>query len=294
MTRPPVAALLSGLLLASSLAWVGDAMPAPGPTAELRRLLDAGDTERAVEAAEKAVALLPKDAQAWLWAGRAYGRMAMEASIFTKAKWAGRTRDAWERAVALDPRGMDAQLDLLSFYRMAPSIMGGGEDKATAQVATIAALDASMGKYAAASLQLPDDPAAAEGLLREAIALDADNHRARMLLGGLALERKDWAAARAAWEPALESEALAPVARYQLGKVAAVSGEQLEQGLAHLDAYIAGPQDPELGIPAAQWRRGQVLERLGRRDEAIAAWRSAVDDKDVGALAKADLERLGH
>src|SRR5690606_306225 len=145
----------------------------------------------------------------------AYGRMALEASIFTKAKWAGRTRDAWEQAVALDPGYLDAHLDLLSFYMAAPSLMGGGEDKARAQASTIAAIDASMGKYAEATLLAAEDRTGAEALLRDAVVLDRDNRRASMALAGLAMERKDWAAVRAVWEPALQSAALAWVARYQ-------------------------------------------------------------------------------
>ena len=284
------AAALACLLAGAAAA----APPLPPPAQEIKRWLEADDVERAVEAAERGVKALPADARAWLWAGRAYGNMALEASIFTKAKWAGRTRDAWERAVALDPGYLDAHLDLLGFYLAAPSLVGGGEDKARAQAGTIAALDASMGKYAQASLLVSHDRAGAEALLREAIALDRGNRRASLLLAGLAMQRKDWVAARSVWEAALENEALAWVARYQLGRLAAVSGTPLEQGLAHLEAYIAAdPDDDELGVPAAHWRRGQLLEKLGRRDEAIAALRLAVDDKDVGELARKDLARLG-
>lgn len=280
------------LLVATGPALTAPLLPA---AQDIQRWLEADDVDRAIAAAERGVAALPEDARTWLWAGRAYGRQALEASIFGKAKWAGRTREAWERAVALDPNYLDAHLDLLGYYLAAPALLGGGEDKARAQAGAIAALDASMGKYAEATLQMSDDRPGAEALLREAVALDPDNRRATLLLAGLAVDRKDWAAARAAWQPALEGDgALVHVARYQLGRLAAMSGEALEQGLAHLDAYIAAdPDDDQLGIPAAQWRRGQILEKLGHRDQAIAAWRLAMDDKDVGKLARADLKRLG-
>lgn len=285
-----LAACLAGCLHATS---APAAKPLPPPVAEIRSLLAAQQVERAVDAADAVVEGFAGNADAWYWAGRAYARQAMQASIFSAVKWAGRTREAWQRAVAIDPRHLEAQLALLDFYRMAPSIMGGGSDKASDQVATIAALDPSLGKFAQASMLLEDDPPRAEALLGEALVLDANNRRARMVLAWLAMERKDWAAARAAWEPVLAEGDLQQTARYQLGKVAAVSGEALEQGLAYLDAFIAADTpDPELSVAAAQWRRGQVLEKLGRRDDAIAAYRAAVGDPDVGELARADLARV--
>ena len=284
--------LSAGLAACLLLSNIAAAEPLPAPVAEIRALLASGDADRAIEAADRAVEGFAGNAHAWFWAGRAYGLKAMQANIFAKPKWAGRTRDAWERAVALDPRHVDAHLSLLDFYRMAPSIMGGGEDKANAQVATIARLDASLGKFAEATLAYADDEARGGALLREALALDANNRRARMFLAAVAMQREDWTAARAAWEPALDAGPLQAVARYQLGKVAALSGDGLDTGLAHLDAYIAGEPDPELSVPAAHWRRGQILEKLGRGEEAIAAYRLALADPDVRKLAEADLARL--
>jgi tetratricopeptide (TPR) repeat protein len=93
----------------------------------------------------------------------------------------------------------------------------------------------------------------------------------------------------AAW--ALAKEALptadAPsLLRMQLGKISARSGLHLEEGLAALDQVLREPLEGGTGgYGSAQWRRGQILQALGRKDEARAAAKAALqlDPKDPKA-----------
>jgi tetratricopeptide (TPR) repeat protein len=74
--------------------------------------------------------------------------------------------------------------------------------------------------------------------------------------------------------------------RLQLGKIAARSGLHRDEGLAFLDRVIREPlEGGSGGIPAAQWRRGQILKDLGRKEEARAAAEAALklDPKHAGA-----------
>jgi len=59
----------------------------------------------------------------------------------TAARLAGKVREEFERAVRLSPNDVDARLDLAEFYAEAPTIVGGGEQKARAQAQSIAALN---------------------------------------------------------------------------------------------------------------------------------------------------------
>jgi tetratricopeptide (TPR) repeat protein len=285
-----LALLLSSLTLPALASY-----PQPPQVAEIRALLRASDVDAAVAASERAVKALSSNAQVWWWAGRAYGQKAMRANVLSMAKWAGRTREAFEKAVALDPDHVEARFDLMSYYLMAPSLVGGGKDKASAQAEAIAARDASMGKVAASRIASHDKQAdQARSLLVEALALDADNVVARNGLAALAAQRKDWDAARAVWQAQLERGKHHAMAHYQLGRIAALGGEHLEDGLAHLDHFLAAEELPEdLSRAAAQWRRGQLLDQLGRRDEAIVALQYAVQDPAVRTLAEADLKRIG-
>lgn len=74
--------------------------------------------------------------------------------------------------------------------------------------------------------------------------------------------------------------------RLQLGKVAAVSGLHRTEGLASLDQVLREPlEGGSSGYAGAWWRKGQILQGLGRNDEARQAAREALklDPKHRGA-----------
>jgi tetratricopeptide (TPR) repeat protein len=285
--RPAMAALL---LLTTAQAWCNGL---PSAAVEIRDALQRNDLEAAIEAGEQATEA-SQDALVWLWAGRAYGRQAIEASLFTQPKWAGRTRDAWEKAVELDPDLLDARFDLIQYYLQAPGFLGGGRDKAQAQAAAIGQRDPALGKLAEGWLAMADkDPTQAEALQREAHALDPSSARIALALSGTLQRGEQWDAARELWLARLQRQPGDPLARYQLARLAAIRGENVEQGLALIEAFIAAGEIPEnLSLGAAQWRRGQLLEKLGRLEEARAALRLGRADPAVKSLAEADLKRL--
>jgi len=74
--------------------------------------------------------------------------------------------------------------------------------------------------------------------------------------------------------------------RLELGKIAARSGSHSEEGLAALDQVLREPlEGGNGGYGSAHWRRGQVLQNLGRKAEARAAAEAALrlDPKDPKA-----------
>jgi tetratricopeptide (TPR) repeat protein len=91
-----------------------------------------GDPKRAADSLQKAIALSPTESNYYLWLGRALGRRAQASSFLTAPSYAGKARDAFERAVQLNPRNLDAVTDLFEYYLEAPGILGGGLDKAAA------------------------------------------------------------------------------------------------------------------------------------------------------------------
>lgn len=290
LTRP---ALLLALLLPLGLP--AAASPLAPEVAEIRTALRANDLDAAIEASETATEQRPDDAMAWMWAGRAYGRQAQAASMLGKPRWAGRTREAWETAVKLDPSLIEARLDLMQYYLMAPGFLGGGRELADAEAATIASLNPSMGKLAQAYLaQVDKKNADAEAGFREALALDPANYRARMALSGMLQAAERWDDARQVWQERLDAAPDDALARYQFARWAALRGEHLDAALGHIDAFIAAGEIPEnLSLTAAHWRRGNLLEKLGRVDEARAAYELAKDDASIGELVQADIKRLG-
>jgi tetratricopeptide (TPR) repeat protein len=67
-----------------------------------------------------------------MWLGRAYGFKASHANPIAALNLAIKVRNTFEHAVQLDPENIQAMSDLGQFYVAAPSLIGGGLDKAQA------------------------------------------------------------------------------------------------------------------------------------------------------------------
>jgi Flp pilus assembly protein TadD len=131
-----------------------------------------GDYKRAADSFEKAVTLNPASSELFHWLGRAYGRRAETASIFTAPGYASKTREMFEKAVELDPKNEEAVNDLFDYYLEAPGFLGGGIGKAEALAKHITDLDAAEGHYAQAQIEdKRKQYDAAEEHLRSAIEL---------------------------------------------------------------------------------------------------------------------------
>jgi tetratricopeptide (TPR) repeat protein len=92
----------------------------------------------AVRELETAVHLEPSNALYHLWLGRACGVRASHSVFFTAFNWARRVVKEFETAQKLEPKNLDVRYDLLQYYLDAPGILGGGRDKAQAEVEAIA------------------------------------------------------------------------------------------------------------------------------------------------------------
>jgi tetratricopeptide (TPR) repeat protein len=91
--------------------------------------------DNAIRECELAVSRAPSSSDSQMWLGRAYGFKASHANPFAALNLAIKVRNAFERAVELDPENIHAMSDLGQFYVSAPSLIGGGLDKAQALAA---------------------------------------------------------------------------------------------------------------------------------------------------------------
>src|SRR4030095_10220016 len=103
---------------------------------------NAENTDKAGRAFERAVPLDPNSSLYHMWLGHAYTRQLSTAGFLRKPFIARRCGEAYNMAVKLDPSSVDAGEARLEFFLNAPGIVGGGIDKARAEAARIAALDA--------------------------------------------------------------------------------------------------------------------------------------------------------
>jgi len=113
-----------------------------------RSYLELNQYDAAVNSAEKAVSLSPKNSEYHRWLGEAYGAKADHASMLSAYSLARKTQKEFQAAVDLDAHNFDAQQDLIEYDCTAPGMVGGGEEKAQPLIEKLMAMDAAEGHYA--------------------------------------------------------------------------------------------------------------------------------------------------
>ena len=116
--------------------------------------LETEQDDAAVKSAEKAVAIDPNKSEYHDWLGQAYGEKASHASMFSAYSWARKTQKEFEAAVKLDEKNFDAAQHLIDYDCSAPSMVGGGEDKAQPLIQKLTSLDPAQGHYAQGNCRL--------------------------------------------------------------------------------------------------------------------------------------------
>jgi len=202
------------------------------------------NAEGAVAALETAASLDPKSSNYQRQLGDAYGVSAQKAGLFGKISFAKKCKAAYDKAVELDPKNIDARWSVMEYCRQAPAIAGGGMDGAYAQAEEIRKLDPVRGRVALATLYVADKKMVeAFGLFDEALQANPNDY----------------------------------VALYQLGRLSAMTGQRLDQGLASLRLCLTLPvPDGQPGPAPVNWRIGNLLEKKGDKAGARTAYQAAI------------------
>ncbi len=216
--------------------------------------LNRGDLEHAVASGEQATTLAPANSEYFRVLGDAYGVTAQKAGILSKFGWAKKCKAAYDKAVELDPKNINARWSVMEYCRLAPGFVGGGMDGAYAQAAEIKKLNPPRGRVAYANLY--------------------------------AMEKK-FPEAFAQFAEALKDSPDDYEALFQTGRLAAISGTELDTGLAALRKCLTLTPPPRQPGPApVQWRIGNILEKKQDKAGARAAYEAAlaVDPKFPQAI----------
>jgi tetratricopeptide (TPR) repeat protein len=233
----------------------------------------------AVDWFEKAVRLDEQKAEYHLWLGNALGEEAQKANKFRQPFLARRVKTEFERAVELDSTSLDARHGLIQFYSVAPGFMGGSMEKARAQAAVIGRLNPMRGHVETAQLlEREKDIAGAEREYAAGVAAAPDSAYAYYALGSFYQRQKRWTEAFATYDKLLAVKPNDVVARVQIGRAAAVSGQNLEAGEQQLTSVLAAPPDefPPISASSVHYRLGNIYERQGKAERARAEYTEAL------------------
>lgn len=239
--------------------------------------------------------LAPTNALYWADLGEAYGKLAGQAGLFHQLGLARKCHAALEKAVELAPDDLDYRRGLIEFYLQAPSIAGGGRDKALAQAAELTRRDPFNGTLLTGSIHAhARNWTEAEAGFRAATQLRPDAPEPIASLGLIYADQGRYPEAFTQFDRLLT---LAPdhfAGLYQLGRVAALSGQRLADGAAALRRYLGQARLPaDLPRPHhAHYRLGQILVRQGEPAAAKAAFEASLRLDPQFKEAAAELKKL--
>ena len=295
-----------------------------------RMKLVSGEAAAGLPLAERAVTLAPQNADYRYQVAECVGSMAKHAGALKGLGLAKRFKREAEAALALDPRHADAYEGLIEFYSVAPRIAGGNDKRARALAESLVGIDAARGRIAQATLAFRDkQDAKGEEALRQALAAQPDDYRVRMSLARFCATeaQKKWEEAEeharaaigidpgraSAWsfiaylhahlqrwneldQTLADAEAAVPdnlSPCYQAARTLLADDREPARAERWFRKYLT--QEPEPGAPTlahAHWRLGLVIEKQGRRPEALAEVETALGLKPDLDDAKKDLKRL--
>jgi tetratricopeptide (TPR) repeat protein len=244
---------------------------------------------------EKCIAAEPGNSKFHQWLGRALGLQAAEKGITSSVMSIRKVKAEFEKAIELDPFNLEARNDLAIMYRAVPGLLGGSKAKAAEQVAFIRRHDPAL------ATQIDGDFLASEKKYESALVAYHESARLNsrpiihVRISLVHQQKKDWEKALAALERALALDENHPLALYQIGRIAALSGLQLDRGEKSLRTYLAMPVREELenpSIAAAHFRLGNILEKKGDPTAARAEYERSLKIDPKQKLAREALAKL--
>jgi tetratricopeptide (TPR) repeat protein len=291
-----------------------------------------GDAGGALPLAERAVTLDSKNGAYHANLANVLIQAVDTASTFSKFGIAHRSTQEAQTAIQLDPGNVKARLNLMEFYWNAPGFAGGDKAKAHSLADEIARINPGEGFLAKADLakrENPSDTAAIEQLCLKAVEAAPDSHNAHMALAAFyassGVKKNDLAiqecrkalqldggrarayvvfaqlyATQANWRhldailvqaEKNDPDNLNPF--FTAGLNLLLQGTDFPRAESYFRKYLT--QEPEGGAPKlsrAHWRLGLVLEKEGRKPEAVIEIQAAARLEPDFDPIKKDLSRL--
>jgi tetratricopeptide (TPR) repeat protein len=249
------------------------------------------DYDASSEYFENAIEANNKMADYYVWLGKAYGLKAMKSNVISQGLLAPKIRDAWEKASELDPKNIEVRFSLIGFYTMAPEFMGGSFVKAKNAADQINKLDKIQGHLAYGTVYWQEKKfTEAENEFLESVKLDPSQIST---LTSFYIEQKQYDKAFSNVDLQLKKNPQDYLSIYQIGKICAISGKQLDRGEECLKKYLVyQPQKSEPSIAGANMRLAQIYEKKGDKTEAKKLYKSAFSADASLKEAKEGLDRL--
>lgn len=250
--------------------------------------------DRAVREMEKAVQLQPSNARYHLWLGRACGDRASHSNFIKALGWARRVVREFETARELAPEDLDVRFDLLEYYLEAPGILGGGKEKAEAEVKAIAGLSSEKGYVARATVYSKNkkwDLARKE--LQQAVLDYPQSFSACKDMAEFLIDRNDFEGALGYAKKALLLESTSKRARLTAAAAKIRLKTDLDEVAETLQVFAAGSlSDADPSFEEVYYWLGECFLAKGDKGKARELFKSALAFNPEFGRAKDGLSKL--
>lgn len=254
-----------------------------------------GEFNRAIISLERAVQIASKESEAHDWLGKAYGRKAEESIFFGAMTWARKTHHEFEIAVELNPQNFEAQRDLIRYEMNAPSVVGGGDEKALKHIDGLEKLDSIQGQLArgeffATKKRIPE----ADAVFGKLLESGSDHPGVYFEVSDYYRDRGNAQKMSEAIGKAEQIDADDRRLKFYKGVLLVMQRRDPVQAEALLKTYIATVPDNSDLPPhaAAQEWLGKLYESQGRFSEAAEEYRNSLALDSHNKAVEEDLKRV--
>jgi tetratricopeptide (TPR) repeat protein len=253
---------------------------------------DARRREVLLAAGEQCVRSHPQSARCHNLLGHLYGAMAVSAGLTGGLKYAGKVRESFAEAVALEPSRYEFRRDLNQFYLLAPGIVGGSVRKAAESSADFARHSAAHSSLLLAEVHIYKKEFERAEALLASVSPGTDAHLRADLDLTLRSLGNAWLAAGQAeraeelFERQITPNGNVPSAYLGLGR-AQLALQKVDAAMASLEKALS--LDPAL---PAHYPLGLAYEAKGDKTKAMSALRLYLAKHPNGAWASEARNRL--
>jgi tetratricopeptide (TPR) repeat protein len=241
---------------------------------------------------EQCIEDMPRSARCHNLLGNLYGAVAASGSMTSGLKYAGRIKDAYVKAVELDPKHLGFRRDLNQFYLQAPGLLGGSVRKAIQSSDECARFDAARGQVLRAEVHIHEEELDKAESMLAAIKPGSDLELADAVQAattnlGLALvDNGEAVRAQKLFERQIAAEPEYANAHFGLGR-ALLEQKMLDASIASLDRALQ--LDPTV---RAHYRLGIAYQGKGDTTKALAMFRQFLSYSPNGRPADDARKRI--
>ena len=244
--------------------------------------------DEAEDAIDEALELNAMDARFHFLRGQILGEIAANANIFKQGILATKVKNAFLRAVELDPTFVEAHIGLYNYYIMAPGIMGGSDEKALEQAGIVLKLNSYRGHILLANFhQRKNEIAEAEGEYKKAIDTEPKKTGGYKSLGYFYIGQKRYGEAIDQFKKYIEIDPANPDAQDSYGD-ALFSQEKYDEAIEKYNAALFLDRNFSSSI----YQLGACYEKKGMNTKAIETYQWYLSVAPTGRYAESAKRKI--